>query len=74
MDSNNRMRLWLDRLMRLSLLFGLAIVGWNGWLILQLATGHQPVQPLFVIQVVLQVGLGTALIAQAIAYRRNRGT
>ena len=63
---------WMDRLMRIGVPFGIAILVWNAWLATQLATGAEPVRPLLVLQLIFQVGLGIVLLVQAAVWFRER--
>ena len=54
------------------LVFGIAELAWNAWVVAGLIAGGEPLRPGTVVQVVLQVATGFVLIGLAIVSRRQR--
>jgi hypothetical protein len=64
---------WRRRLVPLCLAFGIAELAWNAVVVVELFAGGEPVRPLTVISVILQVCVGLGLIALAVEVRRPPG-
>ena len=60
---------------RFSIVFGIGMLAWNAWFVVDRLSGPDPLSPLAVIQVVLQVGVAVCLIAQGwLLLRADRRT
>jgi apolipoprotein N-acyltransferase len=62
---------WRGRFAAIGLVFGIAELAWNAWVISQLISGADAVRPGLVVQIVLQVGGGLLLIGLAVQFRRR---
>ena len=60
---------WL-RFWRFSIVLGICTLAWNAWFVVDRLSGPESLNPLAVIQVLLQVGVAVCLIAQGWLFLR----